>query len=69
MFLKTVSSIYDPLGLLSPAVVSLKMLFQEVCTHKIAWGTPLPDRLYHESTGLVLLQKRLKMGSKVAKET
>ena len=40
--LKTVSSIYDPLGLLSPAVVSLKMLFQEVCTHKIAWDKPLP---------------------------
>ena len=40
--LKTVSSIYVPLGLLSPAVVSLKMLFQEVCTHKIARDTPLP---------------------------
>ena len=46
--LKTVSSIYDPLGLLSPAVVSLKMLFQEVCTHKIAWDTPLPTNFVNK---------------------
>ena len=46
--LKTVSSIYDPLGLLSPPVVSLKMLFQEVCTLKIAWDTPLPTEFVNK---------------------
>ena len=29
--LKTIASIFDPLGVLSPAVVNLKLLFQEIC--------------------------------------
>ena len=39
--LKVVSSIYDPLGILSPAVVQLKKLFQEVCSLKCDWDIPL----------------------------
>ena len=41
--LKTVSSIYDPLGLLSPAVVCFKLMFQEVCSLKCDWDFPLAD--------------------------
>ena len=41
--LKVLSSIYDPLGILSPAIVTLKILFQEVCAMKVNWDAPLPD--------------------------
>ena len=39
--LKIVSSIFDPLGILSPAVINLKIHFQEVCLMKIDWDVPL----------------------------
>ena len=41
LVLKTVASIYDPLGIMSPAVVRLKALFQEVCSIKCDWDVPL----------------------------
>ena len=39
------ASIYDPLGLLNPFVVKLKILFQQVCNRKIAWDSFLTDDL------------------------
>ena len=33
--------IYDPLGFLSPVVVRLKSLFQELCELKLEWDEPL----------------------------
>ena len=41
--LKTVASVYDPLGIWSPAVVQLKSLFQEVCALNCEWDKPLND--------------------------
>ena len=43
--LKTIASIFDPLGVLSPAVVNLKLLFQEICSMKLDWDSPLPENL------------------------
>ena len=42
MVLKVVSSIFDPLGTPSPAVIILKIHFEEVCLMKIDWDIPLP---------------------------
>ena len=39
--LKVVSSIFDPLGILAPLVIILKILFQEVCMMKVGWDVPL----------------------------
>ena len=33
--------IYDPLGFLSPVVIRLKSLFQELCELKLEWDEPL----------------------------
>ena len=41
LVLKVVASIYDPFGILSPAVVQLKFLFQEVCALKCNWNIVL----------------------------
>lgn len=39
--LKLGAKIFDPLGLLSPFVVKLKILFQELCIQKIDWDEDL----------------------------
>ena len=43
--MSTVSAIYDPIGILSPFVVRLKMFFQELCNSKLGWDDLLPDEL------------------------
>ena len=43
--LKIAASVYDPLGILSPMVVKMKVLLQEACYLQYAWDTPLPDEL------------------------
>ncbi|XP_043496412.1 uncharacterized protein LOC122520387 [Polistes fuscatus] len=37
------SRIFDPLGLLSPITLNLKVLFQETWIMKLGWDDPLPD--------------------------
>ena len=44
------ASIYDPLGLLNPFVVKLKILFQKVCIANINWDSVLYDDLLVEWT-------------------
>ena len=39
------ASIFDPLGLLSPFVIKLKLLFQTLCHKRVGWDEPLADKL------------------------
>ena len=39
--LKVTASIFDPLGLLSPFVIKLKLLFQTLCHRRVGWDEPL----------------------------
>jgi len=39
--LRVSSKIFDPLGLLSPFVVKLKLLFRELCFDNINWDDPV----------------------------
>ena len=43
--LKLTSMIFDPLGLISPVIVQMKMVLQEICQIKLDWDSPLPDEL------------------------
>ena len=43
--LKVAASVHDPLGILSPMVVKMKVLLQEACRLQYAWDTPLSDEL------------------------
>ena len=43
--LSTVSSVYDPLGFISPFVLKAKILFQELCRIKSGWDDPMPTEL------------------------
>ena len=41
--LKMIASLYDPLGIISPVIITMKCLFQEVCALKeLDWDTSLP---------------------------
>ena len=43
--LKVVASVFDPLGVLSPIVIKLKCLMQQVCQMKAGWDEQLNDEL------------------------
>ena len=43
--LSTLSSFYDPLGLIQPIIISLKILFQDICKIKVDWDTEIPSDL------------------------
>ncbi|XP_061720563.1 uncharacterized protein LOC133527531 [Cydia pomonella] len=43
MMLSIISQIYDPLGLLSPAVIISKILLQKLWLSRIDWDTPVPE--------------------------
>ena len=45
LILSTIARFYDPLGLLSPAILPLKHLFQKICMLKINWDTQLPNEI------------------------
>lgn len=46
--LSTVSSIYDPLGMLSSVVLIAKKILQDLCRKKISWDEALPDSAEQE---------------------
>ena len=45
IMLKVIASRYDPLGLVSPCVVTGRMLFQEATRLKIGWEEAVPDHI------------------------
>ena len=43
--LKLAAKIFHPLGLISPIVIQLKMLFQTLCIQQLEWDEPLSGKL------------------------
>ena len=41
--LSTLSSVYDPLGLVAPFVLKAKVLLQEGCRRNLGWDDPIPE--------------------------
>ncbi|XP_038061252.1 uncharacterized protein LOC119731982 [Patiria miniata] len=46
--LSVTSSIYDPLGFVSPIVLKAKMIFQTLCRLKIGWDEPIPSTILEQ---------------------
>ena len=44
--LSTVSSVYDPLGIVAPVILVGKQLLQELCRDGIDWDDPVPDHIH-----------------------
>ena len=51
--LSKVSSVFDPLGLISPLVIRGKMLIQRAWAEKLGWDDPLPEDYVEEWQELV----------------
>ena len=49
-----VSRFYDPLGVLAPITVKLKMLFQELCQSRVGWDEELSSELKKKWEHLIL---------------
>ena len=41
--LKIAGGLYDPLGIVSPVLVGVKVLFQELCSNKVEWDEELKN--------------------------
>ena len=46
--LSVVSSIYDPLGLINPLIITGKLLFQEATRLKLSWDEVVPHSLKYQ---------------------
>lgn len=51
--LKVIAGMYDPIGLLSPVLVGMKVLFQELCMSKVEWDERLTDEVEKRWRGLL----------------
>ena len=40
-----ISRLYDPLGFIAPAVIPLKIFFQELCESRLGWDEPMTELL------------------------
>ena len=43
--LKILSSFYDPMGLIQPIIIGLKILMQNICKEKLGWDIMLSQKL------------------------
>ena len=48
VMLNATARFFDPLRLLSPIILPLKLMFQKACCQEIGWDDPLPNELYKE---------------------
>ena len=46
--LKVTAKLFDPLGLLSPFIIRLKIMFRTLCIDKLDWDENLPNNLLEE---------------------
>jgi hypothetical protein len=51
--LRILAGLFDPLGILSPMVVSIKMLFQALCLEKVDWDSELKGTYLKQWLGWV----------------
>ena len=50
--LRLTASLFDPLGFLSPFVITLKVMFQDLCNTRVNWDEPLSGRLKRQWEGV-----------------
>ena len=43
--LKVAAKLYDPLGIISPIFLPVKLIFQELCKLKVDWDEPLSEEI------------------------
>lgn len=43
--LSTISSVYDPLGIVSPVILTGKLILRDLCLQNVDWDDPVPDEI------------------------
>ena len=43
--LSTISSVYDPLGVVSPVILCGKLILQDLCRQNVDWDDPVPEEI------------------------
>ena len=43
--LSLIAKFYDPIGLIQPIIIKLKLLFQEVCVTHVDWDIEISEQL------------------------
>ena len=51
--LSVLAAVYDPLGLISPIAVVMKLIFQELCVEKVEWDEEVSGKRQKEWNGCV----------------
>ena len=51
--LKTLASFYDPIGLIQPIILVLKLIFQRICESSVDWDDPVPTDLSSEWVAVI----------------
>jgi hypothetical protein len=44
--LGVISKVYDPIGLIAPVTIIMKVLFQQLCKDGVDWDQTIPEELY-----------------------
>lgn len=51
--LSKLASVYDPLGLISPVIIKMKILFQQLWSISLDWNDPIPDPINTQWISLI----------------
>ena len=54
------AALYDPLGIVSPILVTVKVLFQEICVAGLDWDIEIPDEMKRHWNAWLLDLKLIK---------
>ena len=44
--LSTISSVYDPLGIVSPVILCGKLILQDLWRQNLDWDDPVPEEIF-----------------------
>ncbi|KAK3736794.1 hypothetical protein QZH41_011744 [Actinostola sp. cb2023] len=57
--LSTISSVYDPLGAVSPIILVGKQILQTLCRHNADWDDPVPEDIFHQDLEFQFTRKSI----------
>ena len=59
LLLKVSAKIFDPLGLISPFIIKLKIIFQTLCAESVVWDGPLKGKALKQWSSFMAEAKAL----------
>ena len=60
LLIHSLASIFDPLGLIIPVIVSMKELYQDICRENFSWDETLPEKVQNRWQEILTLFEEIK---------